>query len=69
MEGFHEESQRSVLVLEDDEGWRVECAGTAAEARAKLTENVFDLVLADYSLPDADGLSVFEDIVGRSDPL
>ena len=79
MEGLHKESQRSVLVLEDDEqlvsdlryfledeGWRVECAGTAAEARAKLSENVFDLVLADYSLPDSDGLSVFEDIVGRS---
>lgn len=79
MQGFHKESQRSVLVLEDDEqllsdlryffedeGWHVECAGTAAEAKDKLSENVFDLVLADYGLPDANGLSVFEDIVDRS---
>ena len=50
----------------EDEGWHVECAGTAAEARDKLSENVFDLVLADYGLPDANGLSVFEDIVDRS---
>jgi DNA-binding NtrC family response regulator len=79
MEGFHEESRRSVLILEDDEqlisdlryfledeGWSVECAGTVAEARTKISENVFDLVLADYRLPDANGLSVFEEIVGRS---
>ncbi|HSR70137.1 MAG TPA: sigma-54 dependent transcriptional regulator [Acidobacteriota bacterium] len=70
--------QPSVLVLEDDidltsalrdylqdEGWEVESASTAGEARSKLTEQVFDLVLADYLLPDADGLTVFEEIQSR----
>src|SRR5688500_15183535 len=72
-------NNHSVLVLEDDvtlasalrdfledEGWQVETAGTAAEAREKLTHHIFDLVLADYLLPDADGLSVFEEIQVRS---
>ncbi len=71
--------QPSVLVLEDDidltsalqdylqdEGWQVDSASTAGEARSKLSENVFDLVLADYLLPDADGLTVFEEIESRS---
>src|SRR5690606_16993141 len=70
---------QSVLVLEDDpalaealtdfleqEGWSVESAATAAEARIKLEQQVFDLVLADYLLPDADGLTIFEEIQKRS---
>jgi two-component system, NtrC family, response regulator AtoC len=69
----------SVLVLEDDlalssalrdyleeEGWEVACAATAAEARNLLGQMVFDLVLADYLLPDADGITVFDEIQARS---
>lgn len=72
-------NDQSVLVLEDDlalakaltdfleqEGWSVESATTAAEARSKLEQQVFDLVLADYLLPDADGLTIFEEIQKRS---
>lgn len=72
-------AQHSALVLEDDsilasalreflesEGWEVETAASAAEGRSKLAENVFDLVLADYLLPDADGITVFEEIQHRS---
>lgn len=75
----NDRNRNSVLVLEDDtvlasalrdffedEGWQVEIAATAAEAHSKLAENVFDLVLADYLLPDANGLSVFPDIQLRS---
>lgn len=77
--GLIETQGNSVLVLEDDlnlasalrdffegEGWQVETAGTAAEAQSKLTHQIFDLVLADYLLPDANGLSIFEDIQTRS---
>ncbi len=73
------ETERSVLVLEDDvvlaqtlkefleqSGWRVECSHTAGDARSKLESDVFDLVLADYLLPDAHGLVVFEEIQRRS---
>lgn len=73
------EMERSVLVLEDDvvlaetlkefleqSGWRVECSHTASDARSKLESDVFDLVLADYLLPDAHGLVVFEEIQRRS---
>ncbi len=69
----------SVLVLEDDtvlasalrefledEGWQVECATTAREARSKLGQSVYDLVLADYRLPDADALTIFDEIQTRS---
>lgn len=73
------ESERSVLVLEDDvvlaetlkefleqSGWRVECSHTAGDARSKLESDVFDLVLADYLLPDDHGVVVFEEIQRRS---
>jgi DNA-binding NtrC family response regulator len=70
---------RSVLVLEDDvvlaetlkdfleeSGWRVECTHTTGDARSKLETEVFDLVLADYLLPDDPGIVVFEEIHRRS---
>jgi len=73
------ETERSVLVLEDDlvlaetlkefleqAGWRVECSHTAGDARTKLESDVFDLVLADYLLPDDHGVVVFEEIQRRS---
>jgi DNA-binding NtrC family response regulator len=73
------ETERSVLVLEDDvvlaetlkefleeSGWQVECSYTAGDARAKLESSVYDLVLADYMLPDEHGLTVFEEIQRRS---
>lgn len=50
----------------EEDGWTVEWAGTVAEASRKLAETVFDLVLADYLLPDADGLTIFEEIHQRS---
>ncbi len=74
-----QEQIHSVLVLEDDtvlssalkdfleeEGWEVDCAGTAAEARTKLASHIYDLVLADYRLPDQDALTVFDEIHERS---
>jgi two-component system, OmpR family, KDP operon response regulator KdpE len=43
-------------------GFRVETAGTGTEALARLSERVFDLVLLDLGLPDADGVQVCRDI-------
>lgn len=70
---------RSVLLIEDDaglsadlrhfleeEGWEVECASSVQEARSKLVEEVFDLMVADYLLPDANALSLFEQVQLRS---
>jgi two-component system, NtrC family, response regulator AtoC len=79
MEPAERRDRPSVLVLEDDlalssalrdyleeEGWEVECAATAGEARTRLATSIFDLVLADYLLPDADGITVFDEIQTRS---
>ncbi|MFQ5739153.1 MAG: sigma-54-dependent transcriptional regulator [Acidobacteriota bacterium] len=77
--GLVQTDNHSVLVLEDDdvlasalrdfleeEGWEVECAYSAGEAKTKLADKIFDLVLADYRLPDANALTVFDDIHTRS---
>lgn len=70
---------RSVLLIEDDtglaadlrdfleeEGWEVEYAATVEEARSKLVEKVFDLLIADYLLPDANVLTLFQEVQLRS---
>lgn len=71
--------QPRVLVLEDDkaltlalreyleeEGWEVQTALTAAQARSRLAERNYDLVLADYLLPGENGLAVLEEVVSSS---
>ncbi len=79
MEHRNEERRFSVLVMEDDDalaqllqtflekqGWLVHRASTAAQAKRISTAEVFDLVLADYFLPDAKGVSIFDEIQIRS---
>ncbi len=70
---------RSVLVIEDDTdlsaslaafldglGWEVRCAGTIGEALSCLSEQIFDLVLADYMLPDGEVFATLEQVQERS---
>ena len=65
----------SILVIDDedaltsglelilaDQGYEVKAAGTAAQAENLLASRMFDLVLVDLRLPDADGLSLLEQI-------
>ena len=69
----------SILVVDDEanirsslegalgrEGYQVESAGTAAEARAKLRES-FDYILLDVWLPDGNGLDLLRDALA-ADP-
>jgi CheY-like chemotaxis protein len=51
-------TQELVEILLKGEGYRVELAGTVAEARQRLTEMTPDLVLMDFGLPDGDGISL-----------
>lgn len=61
----------SVLVVDDDElvrngtsgllsswGGRTQVAASLAEARQRLADNDFDLIVCDYRLPDGDGLAL-----------
>lgn len=57
-----EASQREILrTILSSEGYRVEMAGSVAEAVQKSEQKRFDLVLTDLRMPGADGLS----LVGR----
>lgn len=51
-------SLRPVLIAK---GYGVDSAGTAAEALKKAKETVFDIILLDLGLPDADG----KEIIGK----
>jgi len=64
-------SKPSILIVEDEklirwtlrqrfneEGYAVDEAATASEGLAKLSDEIFDLVMLDYKLPDMTGLEV-----------
>ena len=53
------------IVFEED-GWKVETAGSLAEGRAALQKNEPDLVLCDLMLPDGNGLDLLRDIKAQN---
>ncbi len=63
-EGAQREVLRTILT---SEGYRVETAGTAAEALQKGGRTHFDLVLTDLRMPGVDGLSLVGQLT-REDP-
>jgi DNA-binding NtrC family response regulator len=63
-EGAQREVLRTIL---SSEGYRVETAGTAAEALQQSGRMHFDLVLTDLRMPGADGLSLVGQLT-REDP-
>jgi len=50
----------------EDEDWDIIHAPSIEDAGARLTENVYDLVLADFFLPDGNSLALFDEIKKRS---
>jgi two-component system response regulator PilR (NtrC family) len=58
-----EASLRDFLsIVFEDEGWRVETAGSVAEARAAVAKNEPDLILCDLMLPDGSGIDLLRDV-------
>src|ERR1700682_4193093 len=68
-------SAARILIVDDDasfatavaeiatlQGLRAETAATLGEARAKLREASFDLVILDLDLPDGNGLTLFNEL-------
>ncbi len=53
------------IVFEED-GWKVETAGSIAEGRAALQKEEPDLVLCDLMLPDGSGLDLLRDIKAQN---
>lgn len=52
----------------EKQGYRVQEAATASEARTLVNAYAFDLVLADIMMPGEDGLSLTRFLVERGDP-
>ncbi|MEA2329845.1 MAG: two-component system, NtrC family, response regulator PilR, partial [Thermoanaerobaculia bacterium] len=58
-----EASLRDFLsIVFEDEGWRVETAGSVAEARAAVAKNEPDLILCDLMLPDGSGIDLLREV-------
>lgn len=70
----------SVLIVDDDpvirellqsylaqEGYEVQCAGTAEQAESRLAERPVDLVMLDIRLPGKDGLTLTRELRVRSE--
>jgi DNA-binding NtrC family response regulator len=63
-----EAGQREILrTILTAEGYRVEMAGSAADALAKSAQRRFEVVLTDLRMPGADGLSLVRELT-REDP-
>jgi two-component system response regulator PilR (NtrC family) len=69
---------RRILLVEDDpdlylllehvlvgDGYAVDVAATTASARAFLNTSAYDMVLADSSLPDGDGIDIADEAKRR----
>jgi len=58
-----EASLRDFLsIVFEEEGWRVETAGSVAEARTALAKNEPDLILCDLMLPDGSGIDLLREV-------
>jgi len=58
-----EASLRDFLsIVFEEEGWRVETAGSVAEARVALAKNEPDLILCDLMLPDGSGIDLLREV-------
>lgn len=56
--------QRSLRAILEDEGFRVETAGSGEECLDRMAERDFDLILLDVWLPQMDGLQTLEAMHG-----
>ncbi|WOD41632.1 response regulator [Nodosilinea sp. E11] len=50
------------LCLEEFGGWRTDNAGSGAEGLKKAQANPWDCILLDISMPDIDGVAVYEQL-------
>jgi PAS domain S-box-containing protein len=50
------------MVRKNGLSWTVTSVGGLAEARARLRESRFDVIIADYHLPDGDGTELFDEV-------
>jgi DNA-binding response OmpR family regulator len=61
------QTREAVLVYFRILGYVASAAGNAAEAQSAMQKQHFDLVIADYCLPDGDGVSVLQSSDARQE--
>ncbi len=62
-----EASLRDFLsIMFEEEGWRVEAAGTLAEARTSIQQREPDVVLCDLMVPDGSGIDLLKDVKAQN---
>jgi signal transduction histidine kinase/DNA-binding response OmpR family regulator len=58
----HIETREQTAHVLTDAGYSVQAVGTGADAIALARDELFDLIIADISLPDQSGIAVFQEI-------
>jgi putative two-component system response regulator len=56
------QAQRLLCRILEHAGYDCDAAGSASEARARLTENAYDLLLTDMNMPGGSGLQLVEHV-------
>ena len=53
------------LYLEEQRGFRIECASSAKEALHNLQEKTYDLIVSDYMMPEMNGIEFLKKLRGK----
>src|SRR5690242_16423869 len=57
--------RKTIVEILVQEGFAVDEAGSGEQALAKLRETVYDVLVTDLMLPDATGLEILQEAIGR----
>ncbi len=53
------------IYLQEQRGFRIECFTSAKEALRRLQETAFDVIVADYLMPEMNGIELLKKVHGK----